>query len=90
MNITIPEATHYAVFFDILGSHTAVTDRESVNWTPASGQDLMVDFCEDGSEFHGSTKIGNVYSTKRSETETPHAIHLIDKLEHKDNSLCVI
>jgi len=33
VNITIPEATHYAVFCGILGSHTAVTDRESVNWT---------------------------------------------------------
>jgi len=52
-----------------------------VNRTEVSGQDLMVDFCEDGSEFHGSTKIGNIYTTKSSETETPHKIHFIDKYD---------
>jgi hypothetical protein len=37
VNITIHEASHYAVFFYLPSSHTAVTDRESVNWTQVSG-----------------------------------------------------
>jgi hypothetical protein len=79
VNITIPEATHNAVFFDALGSQSAVTDRVSVKWTQWSGQGPMVGFCEDGSEFHGSTKIGNIHSTKKYERETPHTLHFIDK-----------